>query len=125
MPFTDTITKILSSADRPITPQEIREVIKKDYPEFYGTQPHIRNVEKGHYKDVDHALLAQIYTVVRTNKHFFCDSNSKPMKISLWTNEGTKRPEGAELRRQRQSRLSSPVSAAQFEEKVRDILANS
>lgn len=125
MPFTDTITKILSSAARPITPQEIREVIKKDYPEFYGTQPHIRNVEKGHYKDVDHALLAQIYTAVRTNKHFFCDSNSKPMKISLRTNEATKRPEGAELRRQKQSRLSSPVSAAQLEEKVRDILANS
>ena len=115
MTFTETITKILSSAARPITPQEIREVIKKDHPELYGTQPHIRNVEKGHYKDVDHALLAQIYTAVRTHKHFFCDSNSKPMKISLWTNEATKRPDGAELRRQKQSRLSPPVSAAQLE----------
>jgi hypothetical protein len=125
MTFTDTITKILSSAARPVTPQEIREVIKKDHPQFYGTQPHIRNVEKGHYKDIDHALLAQIYTAVRTHKNFFCDSYSKPMKISLRTSEPTKRPEGAELRRQKQSRLSPPVSAAQFEEKIRDILANS
>lgn len=124
MTFTDTITKILSSAARPITPQEIREVIKKDHPEFYGTQPHIRNVEKGHFKDIDHALLAQIYSAVRTHKHFFCDSNSKPMKISLRTDEATKRPEGVKLRRRKQSRLSPPVSAPQFEEKIRDILLN-
>ena len=125
MPFTDTIRKILSFSARPITPQEIREVIKKDHPEFYATQPHIRNVEKGHYKDIDHALLAQIYTAVRTHKNFFCDTTSKPMKISLRTNEGAKRPEGAVLRCQRQSRLSPPVSAIQFEEKIREILANS
>ncbi len=55
MTFTDTIAEILSSVARPITPQEIREVIKKDHPEFYGTQAHIRNVEKRHYKDIDHA----------------------------------------------------------------------
>lgn len=118
--------KIVSSAGDPITPQEIREVIKKDHPEFYGTQSHIRNVEKGHYRDVDHALLAQIYAAVRTRKHFFCDSNSKPMKISLRTNEITKSPERVELRRQRrQSWFSPPVNAAQFEQKIRDILTNS
>lgn len=47
------------------------------------------------------------------------------MKISLRTNETTKRPEGAGLRRQNLIRLFPTVSASQFHEKIRDILANS
>ena len=122
--FIDIIKKILSSADNSITPQEIRDVIKKDYTEFYGTQSHIRNVEKGHYKDKDHALLAQIYSTIRNKKHFLCDSNSKPIKILLRTKEITKTTDKVELRRERQNHLSQPVNATQFKEKIEDILAN-
>jgi len=71
MKFSDTVRKIISSDDFPVTPQEIRDQIKMKYPEFYGTPAHFNNVERGHYKDIDHALLAQIYTLVGTNESFF------------------------------------------------------
>jgi len=83
MSFTDVVKQILVSKNEPLTPQEIREKIKADYPEFYGTESHLNNVQKGHYKNLDHALLAQIYSLVKTNDSFFCDRNSRPMKVSL------------------------------------------
>lgn len=83
MSFTDAVKEVLFSESSPMTPQEIRKKIKSDYPEFYGTESHHRNVERGHYQSLDHALLAQIYSLVRTNDSFFCDKSHKPMKISL------------------------------------------
>jgi hypothetical protein len=87
MTFSDTVREILTSASRPMTPQEIRDAIKERYPQFYGTQSHVSNVEKGHYKNIDHALLAQIYTLVGTSDFFFCDKSQKPMRISLFTDQ--------------------------------------
>ena len=83
MTFIDVIKAILLSSEEPVTPQMIRKIIKAEYPELYGTDSHIKNVNKGHYKDLDHALLAQIYGAVRSGKHFYCDVSSKPMLISL------------------------------------------
>jgi len=83
MKFTDVVKKILSSTTDPMTPQEIRDQVKMKHPDFYGTPAHHRNVEKGHYKDIDHALLAQIYTTTGTSDIFRCDKSTKPMKISL------------------------------------------
>ena len=83
MNFNEVVRKILNSNPEPMTPQEIRDFIKTSYPNFYGTPTHIRNVDFGHYKDIDHALLAQIYTLVGTNDSFSCDKSCKPMKISL------------------------------------------
>ena len=83
MNFTDTVRKILASADKPMTPREIGDCIKSDHPEFYGTQTHIRNVNKGHYKDINHALLAQIYLTSKSARDFYCDRSSRPMKVSL------------------------------------------
>lgn len=83
MTFTDAVKQILLSASIPMTPQEIRDKIKTEFPEFYGTESHKNNVERGHYQNIDHALLAQIYSLVRTNDSFFCDKTSKPMKVSL------------------------------------------
>ena len=87
MTFVDIVKDILAATSDPITPQEIRELIKKKNPQYYGTPSHINNVAKGHYKDLDHALLAQIYGLVRMKKSFFCDKNHKPMKISLRNNK--------------------------------------
>lgn len=84
MMFSDAVREILTQASRPMTPQEIRDTIKEKYPQFYGTQSHVSNVEKGHYKNIDHALLAQIYTLVGTSDSFFCDKTQKPMLISLF-----------------------------------------
>src|SRR5208337_3150297 len=83
MTFTDVLKAILSSACGSMTPQEIREQIKREYPEHYGTPSHVRNVAKGHYKSLDHALLAQIYSLARMNRSFSCDKNHKPARISL------------------------------------------
>jgi hypothetical protein len=71
-----------------MTPQQIRETIKANYPEFYGTASHRRNVEKGHYKDVDHALLAQIYVVSRTAGQVVVDKTQKPIRLTLPTGQG-------------------------------------
>lgn len=87
MTFTDVVKNILASTSEPITPQETRELIKKKFPQYYGTPSHISNVAKGHYKDLDHALLAQIYGLVRMNRSFFCDKTHKPLKISLRNNK--------------------------------------
>ena len=87
MTFVDVVKDILALTSEPITPQEIRELIKKKYPKYYGTPSHINNVAKGHYADLDHALLAQIYGLVRRKKSFFCDKTYKPMKISLRNNK--------------------------------------
>jgi len=83
MTFKETIIQIITSSNCPITPQEIRSKIKAEYPSFFGTSTQQLNVMKGHYKDLDHALLAQIYTTVRSGSTFVCDKTQKPMLISL------------------------------------------
>jgi hypothetical protein len=87
MSFINTVKEIVAAASEPITPQEIRELIKEKYPRYYGTPSHIRNVEKGYYKNLDHALQAQIYIIAGMNNSFFCDKNHKPYKISLSNNK--------------------------------------
>ncbi|MEW6586670.1 MAG: hypothetical protein AB1442_13820 [Nitrospirota bacterium] len=83
MKFSDVVRVILSSSPTPMTPQQIRDEVKMKHPHFYGTPSHHRNVEKGHYVDIDHALLAQIYSLVGTSGAFQCDKSRRPMKISL------------------------------------------
>ena len=81
MNFTDTLKLILKN--KQMTPQEIREEIKKQYPIHYGTESHNRNFEKGHYQSLDHALLAQIYSVIRTNENFMIDKSTRPLTVSI------------------------------------------
>ncbi len=81
MNFTEVIKHILEKS--PMTPQAIRDEVKKQYPEFYGTESHQRNFEKGHYKSIDHAVLAQIYSVIKTNDNFLIDKSTKPLTISV------------------------------------------
>jgi hypothetical protein len=83
MKFSEVVKNILSSTSDPMTPQEIRDQVKMKHPDFYGTSAHHRNVERGHYKDLDHALLAQIYTLTGTSDNFQCYKSTKPMKISI------------------------------------------
>lgn len=83
MTFTEAIRQVLTSSNEPMTPQEIRDQIKIQFPQFYGTDSHNNNVQKGYYKDIDHAVLAQIYTAVKTNDSFMCDKSSKPLKVTF------------------------------------------
>lgn len=83
MSFVDLIRQILRSHPEGMTPQQIRETVKGNYPDYYGTESHRRNVEKGHYKDLDHALLAQIYVASRTGGQIFVDKSQKPIRLTL------------------------------------------
>jgi len=83
MTFTMAVKMILLSANGSLTPQEIKERIKVQFPQYYGTESHRTNVQKGYCKNIDHAILAQIYSLVRINKSFFCDKNHKPLQVSL------------------------------------------
>ena len=83
MGLSEAVVQILSKAVEPVTPQQIRAEIKATYPDLYGTESHVRNVEKGHYQNLDHALLAQIYTLVGTGSQFIRDKSVRPMKVSL------------------------------------------
>ena len=83
MKFIDLLREILRNHPESISPQEIREIIKEKYPEYYGTESHQRNVEKGNYNDLDHALLAQIYVVSRSASDIYADKSQKPIRLSL------------------------------------------
>jgi len=79
--FMNAIKKSINNT--PLTPQEIREEIRKNYPYLYGTESHHTNVDKGHYQHIDHAVLAQIYSQTKDNKDFLIDKSTKPLTISL------------------------------------------
>ena len=83
MTFADVIRQILRNHPEGMTPQQIRDTVKTNHPDFYGTESHRRNVEKGHYNNIDHALLAQIYVAARTGGQIFVDKSQKPMKLTL------------------------------------------
>lgn len=83
MSFFEVIRQILRNHPEGMTPQQIREEITTSYPEFYGTDSHHRNVAKGHYNDVDHALLAQIYSASRYSSQIVVDKTQKPVRLLL------------------------------------------
>jgi hypothetical protein len=83
--FTDVVRAILREHPAGLTPQEIRTIVKEHYPAYYGTESHVRNVESGNYKDLDHALLARIYIACRSASDIFADKSQKPHLISLET----------------------------------------
>jgi hypothetical protein len=77
------IRQMLRLRPQGMTPQEIREVIKADHSDYYGTKSHIRNVAKRHCKDLDHALLAQIYGASRNAQGIVVDKSQKPFRLTL------------------------------------------
>lgn len=83
MQLSETIFEIVSQAQDAVTPQQVRDTIKKDFPGLYDTESARRNVAAGHYKDVDHALLAAIYTTVRADDRYLIDRNTRPYRVSV------------------------------------------
>ncbi len=81
--FSDVVRAILGEYPAGLTPQEIRSIVKAQYPAYYGTESHVRNVERGNYKDLDHALLARIYIACRGARDIFADKSQKPHRMSL------------------------------------------
>ncbi|HWV46483.1 MAG TPA: GIY-YIG nuclease family protein [Nitrospira sp.] len=83
MKFIDLIRTILHDKPEGATPQQIRDQIKAEYPGWYGTDVHRRNVEKGHYNNLDHALLAEIYIATRQASDIYSDRATRPMTLTL------------------------------------------
>lgn len=95
--FIDLIRSILSERPEGATPQQIRDKIKNDHPDWYGTEAHQRNVDKGHYKDLDHALLAEIYISTRQASDIYADRSTRPMTLTLESSLPALDDEGVEL----------------------------
>jgi len=87
MKKSEAIYEVIRKAARPITPQEIRDIIKVEYPQFYGTESDKLAVQKKQYNSLDHALLASIYSYVKISDRFLIDPSVKPYTISLPTDE--------------------------------------
>lgn len=83
MKFIELIRMILCDRLEGATPQQIRDQIKADYPDWYGTTAHRRNVDKGHYNNLDHALLAEIYIATRQASDIFADKSTRPMTLTM------------------------------------------
>lgn len=114
--FVGLMRKLLRMHPEGMTPQQIRDLVKADYPEFHGTESHRRNVEKGHYKDIDHALLAQIYAASRTAKQIVVDRAQKPIKLTFATGQNsdysiTKENAGIRNHKRKRSKLTRHLVA--------------
>jgi len=81
--FTDVVREILRQSPEGLTPQQIREIVKLEYPQYVGTPSHLRNVAAGNYKDVEHAVLARIYLACRGASDIVADKNRKPQLMTL------------------------------------------
>ena len=87
MKKSEAIYETIREAGRPITPQEVRDAIKVHHPQFYATDSHKRAVEKKSFNSLDHALLADVYTYVKSSEKFLIDQSVKPYTISLPTSD--------------------------------------
>lgn len=81
--FTDVIRQILRQNPEGLTPQQIRDIVKVEYPQHVGTPSHLRNVAAGNYKDLDHAVLARIYLACRSASDISADKTRKPHLMAL------------------------------------------
>lgn len=98
MKFKDVVSKIVADNPGGISPPDIQRQIEKEFPEFFGTLSHVKNVERGNYTDLHHALKAQVYSLVRQSDDFYCDRSVKPFLVTLTTGEIDEIiPEGEDL----------------------------
>lgn len=83
MKYATAIRSILERAPSGLTPQQIRDAIKQNHPDLYDNPVARNNVARGHYKDLDHALLSRIYTASKSSKHYTRDESVEPIVVSL------------------------------------------
>ena len=81
------VRAVLAAAGVPLSPGQIRDEIKQKYPYLYGTQVHLDAIARGNFQNEDHALLNPIYSIVTRGDDFVTDRTSKPMRISLVTED--------------------------------------
>ena len=85
--LSEVVRAVLEEAKEPLSPSQIRDLVKSKYPYLYQTEAHRIGIEKGHYQNFDHALLNPIYRLVTGNSDFVVDRSQKPMLVSLAPDE--------------------------------------
>ena len=83
----EAVRTVLTGSAQPMSPGQIRDRIKVDFPHLYQTEAHRIGIERGNFQSFDHALLNPIYALVTRSSDFIVDRTSKPMLISLASTE--------------------------------------
>ncbi len=79
----DAVRAVLRESDAPMSPGQIKDQIKAKFSHLFQTEAHRVGIERGNYQSFDHALLNPIYALVTRNDDFVVDRSSKPMLVSL------------------------------------------
>ncbi|WP_215878350.1 GIY-YIG nuclease family protein, partial [Acidithiobacillus ferridurans] len=107
--LSDAVKVILRDHQEGLSPQQIRDIIKQKYPFLYNTESNQRNVDKGHYNSLDHALLASIYTLSKSSPSINVDKSVKPMVLTLEDGENSIVDSGDDIENEDIERLESGV----------------
>ena len=83
----EAVRAVLSKSSQPLSPTQIKDLIKTEFPHLYKTEAHRIGIEKGNYQSFDHALLNPIYALVTRSADFVIDRSSRPMMVSLVTED--------------------------------------
>jgi len=83
----EAVRTVLSKSSQPLSPTQIKDEIKASYPHLYMTEAHRVGIDRGNYQSFDHALLNSIYSMVTRGSDFVIDRSSKPMLVSLATDD--------------------------------------
>lgn len=81
----EAVRAVLAKSSQPLSPTQIKDLIKTEYPHLYQTEAQRVGIEKGNYQSFDHALLNPIYAMVTRGSDFVIDRSSRPMLVSLAT----------------------------------------
>jgi hypothetical protein len=83
----EAVRAVLTKSSRPLSPTQIKDLIKAEYPHLFQTEAQRVGIEKGNYQSFDHALLNPIYAMVTRGSDFVIDRSSRPMLVSLATED--------------------------------------
>lgn len=81
--------EILRQHPEGLTPQQIREIVRVEYPQHVGTPSHLENIAASNYKDVEHAVLARKYLACRGAADIAADKSRKPHLMTLLGDVGS------------------------------------
>ena len=83
----EAVIHVLSASSTPMSPTQIKDAIKVGFPHLYETERHREGIARGNYRNFDHGLLNDIYSIVQRSSEFNLDRSVRPMLVSLLTSE--------------------------------------
>ncbi len=83
MKLTEAMTHVLSRHPAGLSPAQMVEVMKREYPHLYNTERHRESLAKKTVTSLDHALKADIYFVYPKVDGIEADKTVRPMRLFL------------------------------------------